>query len=428
MSFLFGSSGKAAKTRDLTPTEFTGLRAPLSSELLGLLSSGPAGFGGSFNAPINPTEAAALEAIRAGSAPSGTQTAASGAVTANAGGLLNPFAGAAGITAPELFGLSQIGQQGFAGIDPFSQAVLSSILAGGAGNLSGLTTAGTQGAFSPITALNLLSPIAAGAPNPFLPGAIEAAQRPILEDFEQSVLRNRGLFTQAGQTIQGEGSSPFQQALARAQTGTARALGDVATNLAFQTAEADAQRRLQAAQVLGGLEVSGRAQGLEAIQLALQGGQLGLQGLLAQGGFANDAFSRALQATQALGLPREIADVDLSRRAGAFEDAAQRSLTAAQTAPALEQVQFDKLLSNLEAQALPRLIEELGIERGLAEFERQQGQLVQLLTLVGQLSSPTVAQTPGKTGSTGLLGGILTGAATAFGGPFGSAAAKALLG
>ncbi len=68
--------------------------------------------------------------------------------------------------------------------------------------------------------------------------------------------------------------------------------------------------------------------------------------------------------------------------------------------------QLQRQLETLQAQGLPRLVQELGIDRGIAEFNRQQAELLQGLELAVQASSPTVG-TESKESSAG--GGLLSG-------------------
>ena len=133
--------------------------------------------------------------------------------------------------------------------------------------------------------------------NPFLEQAIQAAQRPTLQGLEEVLSRVLpGRFTQAGQFVQPQGSSPFDRAAAIATRGAADAMGDIATNMGFASHEAE----------------RGRMQ--EAIQL--------------------------------------------------------------------DQQQLQTTLQNLQAQALPRMIEQLGLDRGLQEFDQRMNRLLQTLQVI----------------------------------------------
>lgn len=174
--------------------------------------------------------------------------------------------------------------------------------------------------------------------NPFLQDAIEMAQRPIRQEFEEQTMpRLRGEFTRAGQFVQPDGSSPFDMAAARAGSGLMDALGDVGTQMAFQNFSEERDRQLQAAQAL----------------------------------------------------------------------------------PELDQATMDRAIQGLEAAALPRMIEQMGIETGLGEFERRMNMLMRALQLGGQLGQPQTQVIPGSEGSSGLLGGALGGVARGAGAALG---------
>lgn len=149
--------------------------------------------------------------------------------------------------------------------------------------------------------------------NPFLQAAITAAQRPTLEGLDQTLTRDLpGRFTQAGQSVQPQGSSAFDTAAAIASRGTANALGDIATNMSYQNYN-DERNRQQAA------------------------------------------------------IP-------------------------------MSQQQVATTIQNLQAQALPRLIQENGIDRGLQLFQQQSQQLLSILGLTAQVAAPVVANSSTSTG------------------------------
>src|SRR5690606_25562530 len=130
---------------------------------------------------------------------------------------------AAGGVGQNLTGLNMLA--GAAGFNPFARAV----------GLSGAEQQGLsaiqQAAFGQNPLMNtvnqqLQSIAGSGGVHPQLEQLIGAATRPILEQFDDEALRQRGLFTAAGQQVQGLGSSPFAQASARLSSGVANALGD----------------------------------------------------------------------------------------------------------------------------------------------------------------------------------------------------------
>jgi hypothetical protein len=170
--------------------------------------------------------------------------------------------------------------------------------------------------------------------NPFLQASIEAAQRPVIEAFNENVLPQlRSAFTQAGQTIQGEGSSPFGKALVQSGRDFTRTLGDISTRL---TSENFARER------------------------ALQQGAVGQAAAFSQGELQN-------------------------------------------------------LISGLQTQALPRLIEQRGIEAGTQEFNNRLNLLLQVLSLATGATAPGTVVIP-PTGAPAQapsdLGGTLQGIAS----------------
>jgi hypothetical protein len=160
------------------------------------------------------------------------------------------------------------------------------------------------------------------ASNPFLAASIEAAQRPLIQQFQEEVVPGmRADFTRAGQTVQGTGSSPFQMAAARASSGFADALGDIGTRMASENFQQERTRQLQAASAL----------------------------------------------------------------------------------PGVDRAQLESLMAGLEAQALPRMIEQMGIDRGMAEFQRQQNQLLQVLAMATGAASPQPVSLPGTPAQPGMV-------------------------
>lgn len=277
-----------------------------------------------------------------------------------------------------------VGAQSPTGVAPITsneQQLLDMIM----GSVTGQAQAGTPGTTAMDTLSKLatmngsLSPLASGragaegmalienilsgrtmdpASNPNLEASIRTAQRPLLQQFEDELAGLTSAATRYGQYTGGNASSPFEAARMRLQGDLAGALGDVSTRLVAENFSAERQRQLEL---------------------------LGLQ-------------------------------------SGAFESGANRALTAATAIPGVARGQLETLMTALEAQALPRMVEQLGIEQGTAEFNRQQQQFMQLLGLALSGSSGGVGTVtvPGTEGSTGLIGSLLGAAGTAFGTPLGT--------
>jgi hypothetical protein len=319
--FQQSQSSSAALARDMTPSQFTGMRGDIAGGLQGLIGSGG---GAQFNQPFT------------------------AGVTGNENQLLQQIMGQATQGGPNLGA---------------SQDLLGQILSG--------QQMGTGPAF-----MGTPGGVAQGEMNPFLQQAIEAAQRPLVENFQDIVAPAlRAQFTQAGQQIAGQGSSPFHMAAARAQSGLANAMGDIGANMAFQDF---AQR-----QALGSQEFQ-----------------------------------------QLRGLQSQEHQQDRSRQ-----------LDAVAQSQGVERAQFEQLLAGLEAQALPRLVEQYGIDQGLEEFRRREQQLLAALQMAGGLAAPTpvtdsvsqgtsfgqqTATSSGSSSGVGATEGIIPGAINSFMGGFSS--------
>lgn len=345
--FLFGSKPKQGKVKDVTPDEFRRLRAPVEMGLRNIISSGGLPqFQGPFTADITGAESDLLAQLMGQIQPTTSTDTARTTIEQLAAGGRNPFAGAVGLSGAEQAGLDSVGQSAF-GTTPLTGASRD------------LLMQTLSGAF--------LSP----GSNPFLREAIDAATRPIIEQFGDQNQALRGQFTAAGQSTGAGASSPFEAALARLATGTANAVGDVGSELSFANFQSERDRQMQA------LGLAEQIPGLD--------------------------LNRMLAGLDALALPREVAQAGADRAAAAFESDQGRRLEAATALPQFNRSQIEDTLRVLEAQALPRLIEQLGIDRGLQEFQRQQQTLLQALTGAGSLASPNAAVLPGTPGQTGLV-------------------------
>src|SRR5690606_23613554 len=342
---LFGEKGTPSRVVDTTPDAFANLRGPLSSALLGQLQQGPAQFQGPFVAPLTGGEIQGLQGVQRAAGQVGQSPLAMQILAGSTG--FNPFARAVGLSEAEQQWLNAIQQAAF------GQNPLLSTAQQGIHQLPG-----------------------SGGVHPELDQLIQAATRPILEQFDDEALRQRGLFTAAGQQVQGLGSSPFAQASARLSSSIANALGDTTAQLTAALNQQQQQAQLQA------LGLGAQLPGMQ------------LQNMLA--------------AQQALGLPREIAQMGLGLQSQAFENQQGRQLQAGallgQQQLANQVAQLEAQLQNLQAQGLPRLVQQLGINAGLQEFQRQQAQLMQLMQLMAGVSSPSTTVLPGTPGSSGALG------------------------
>lgn len=112
-----------------------------------------------------------------------------------------------------------------------------------------------------------------------------------------------------------------------------------------------------------------------------------------QGG--SSAFDRAA-AIATRGVANANADIATNMSANAYESERNRQTQAVQ----LDQAEVDTTIKNLQAQALPRMIQELGIERGLSLFQQRTAALLDILKTIGSVSSPHIAQEGQSTGET----------------------------
>ena len=265
-----GSKGTPGQVVDVTPPEFTALRGPLANVLKGA-------FTGS-----NPLTAAGIPT--------------------RGGPNVAPLGGSEGDILNRII-QSVLGQNPLAA---GSQNVLQQTLSG-----------------------KFLDP----SSNPSLAANISAAQRPVIEQFNESIIPQlRSAFTQAGQTIQGDGSSPFGKALVQSSRDFQRNLGDISTRLVSEN--------------------FARERGLQ-------------QGAVGQ-------------------------------------------------ATAFSQGELQTLVTGLQQSALPRFIEQSGIEAGTQEFNNQLNLLLQVLSLASGATSPNtqvIQPTAAPAQSGPDVGGILQGIA-----------------
>lgn len=218
--------------------------------------------------------------------------------------------------------------------------------------------------------------------NPFLQETIDMATRPLFEQFQEVTMpRLQQEAAMAGQQTAAGTSSPFDMAAARAQSGLAGAVGDVGTRLAGQAFETERARQQQAA--------------MQAVQQQQQAA-MQEQSLQQQAGMQTQALTQQAQ------------EAERGRQQ-------QAAIQTPQMQEQLLQSQMQRVMQGLQAHALPRLVEDQGIERGMQQFQQQVQTLMNALGLAGQLGQPQTVQTPGTEGTPGLLGGIAQGFAPAFG-------------
>jgi hypothetical protein len=130
-----------------------------------------------------------------------------------------------------------------------------------------------------------------------------------------------------------------------------------------------------------------------------QGGQF-IQSNTADNG-GSSAFDRAA-AIATRGAANAIGDIATNMGNQQF----QNERTNQQQAVPLQQAEVDKSISNLNAQALPRLIQELGIERGMQLFQQRTTNLLSILQTIAGVAAPVVANQSQSTAESDTEKGI----------------------
>lgn len=402
-----GSKSKSSsKPVDMTPGAFKDLQGPFADVVGNLVGQFVPqgtqkimqGYTGPTTSPITGSEQNALNAVNQaaqnpGNAPAGSVPSQQ----PNAPFVQNAIQQAAGAPRTSA-GPSQASQ------DLLASTALTGNAAGAQNFVQGLGIGGgpqqSLGDFrNQLGAASQTGAFGGNGSNPFLQSAIEAAQRPTLQGLEETLSRTLpGRFTQAGHIIQPGGSSAFDRAAAIASRGATQELGDIATRMSYNAFEA--------------------AQGREATSLEnelARRGQMGLQTQNLEAGAMQNQLDRALQVPgmeaqlQQLGantdlalaqLPTQAAETALrlaqarGQEAGTGLTQAQTGTQNAQTDLTASQVrgnEVDTAIKNLQAQALPRLIQDMGVERGIEAFNNNVNSLLATLGIASGVTRPVVA-------------------------------------
>lgn len=133
----------------------------------------------------------------------------------------------------------------------------------------------------------------------------------------------------------------------------------------------------------------------------------------AAGQFTNPQGSSAFDRAAALasrGAANALGDIATNMSSNAYTT----ERTNQQNAIPLSQQEVQTGISNLQAQALPRMIQELGIERGLTLFQQRTSNLLQLLAMIGGVTAPNIANQQQSTGTSSSTTGIIPGLSTLF--------------
>lgn len=127
-----------------------------------------------------------------------------------------------------------------------------------------------------------------------------------------------------------------------------------------------------------------------------------------QGG--SSAFDRAA-AIATRGAANAVGDI--ATNMGNAQFGQERQLQ--QNSVGLEQGQVDSMIKGLQASALPRLIQQNGLDQGLALFQQQTQNLLDILKTIGAVQAPVLANTTVSQGTSTTEKGIIPGITGAIG-------------
>lgn len=108
---------------------------------------------------------------------------------------------------------------------------------------------------------------------------------------------------------------------------------------------------------------------------------------------------------------------------GQAQQGQANQIAAAAQANGLSNDQMQKLVTALQAVSLPQQVKDLGIQRGLSEYQQRMQTLLSVLQTAAGVSSPNVGNTSTQNSSGGigsLLGGVGQGVGAAAGAGIGS--------
>lgn len=393
-------SSSGSNSTDMTPEAFRGLQGPLADALGTFFSGEQGGYQGDITSEVAPNEQAIIDRLmRVTSGPGSntgqqtlndiarnpnTQTPGYGNASAGtmadrafnaqqAPGYREGPSTAVGYQAPQ--GVSQYG-------DNFQQAY------------------GDTGAYRKADG------------NPFLRASIDAASRPILENLTQTTQRDLpGRFAEAGQFTSPRGSSAFDRAAAVATSGAASAIGDVSARLSGASYEAERGREFEAQQADRSRlaqevsnELARRGEYGEAARTRLQSAQE----TAASRGFLSGEATRAWDRGNITGAQERNAasgEAERTREFEATQAGEDRRLQAAAQLPQVQTSEVNNLIQQLQAAALPRLISEGNMDRGVATFQSQIDNLLQAMGIGAAVTRPVLGQSSQSKSKGGSVAG-----------------------
>lgn len=201
--------------------------------------------------------------------------------------------------------------------------------------------------------------------NPVTQAYVAAAQRQTQQALQETLTRSLpSQFANAGQNVAPGTSSAFDRAAAIATRGSADALGDIATNINYNNMN-DANNR--AATALGQNSSQNAAAGLQTQNLGVNAAQQGQQNATA---------------------------------------AAQQQTAGATANSNIQAQDVNTMVQNLQSQALPRLIQDLGVDRGMEAFNNNINSILGGLGIAAGVTRPVIGNS-----SSSSSGSINTGGA-----------------
>ena len=112
------------------------------------------------------------------------------------------------------------------------------------------------------------------------------------------------------------------------------------------------------------------------------------------GNGGSSAFDRAA-AIATRGVSNAVGDIATNMGNSAYTSERQNQNVAA----GLDQAQVDQTIKGLQASALPRLIQQNGMDKGLALFQQQTTNLLDILKTIGAVQAPVIANQSQSTGT-----------------------------
>lgn len=179
-------------------------------------------------------------------------------------------------------------------------------------------------------------------------------------------------------------SSAFDRAAAIATRGATQEIGDIASTLSYQSFNDERNRQFQAQEAARAAENEALASELE------RRGQFDEAERVRQFQASESAAGRTADA-----ISQYVGSQDQQREA-----ALDRQAAAASALPQVQEQEVNTMISNLGAQALPRLIEQYGYDQALSIFNDSVTNLLSVLGVAAGVTQPTLGYLSESSGTT----------------------------